>query len=92
MLPFCVGAILFYYLLYKSRLIPRVLPVWGLVSVAVVLVATVLVISGYRVPFLVYVPYVPFEWVVGTWILIKGFAGSARLEKQPVDHRLSPAI
>src|SRR3974390_349661 len=44
MLPFCIGAILFYYLLYRSRLIPRVLSVWGLVSVPVVLVATWFVI------------------------------------------------
>jgi hypothetical protein len=92
MLPCCVGAILFYYLLYKSHVIPRALSVWGLVSISVVLVATVLVISGYRVPFLVYVPYVPFEWAVGAWILIKGLAGSTRPEKQPADRRLSPAI
>lgn len=72
MLPFCIGAILFYYLLYKSHMIPRVLSGWGLISVVVVLVATVLVICGYKVPFLVYVPYVPFEWVVGAWILIAG--------------------
>lgn len=72
MLPFCIGAILFYYLLYKSRVIPRVLSLWGLVSVPVVLVATVLAISGYKVPFVLYLPYVPFEWVVGAWILITG--------------------
>ena len=92
MLPFCIGAILFYYLLYKSRVIPRVFSVWGLVSVPVVLVATVLVISGYKVPFVVYVPYVPFEWVVGAWILIKGLADSARPERQTVDHRPAPVI
>ena len=44
----------------------------------VVLVATVLVISGYKVPFLVYVPYVPFEWVVGAWILIAGLRVAAK--------------
>ena len=82
MLPFCIGGILFYYLLYKSRLIPRVLSVWGLVSVPVVLVATVFVISGYKVPFFVYVPYIPFEWVVGAWILIRGLAGPTELERQ----------
>jgi hypothetical protein len=91
MLPFCIGALLFYYLLYKSHLIPRVLSVWGLSSVVVVLVATVLVIAGYKVPFLVYVPYVPFEWVVGAWILIKGLAGSAWQERWPAD-RLSSSV
>ncbi|HUO15513.1 MAG TPA: DUF4386 domain-containing protein [Verrucomicrobiae bacterium] len=92
MLPFCIGAILFYYLLYKSRMIPRVLSVWGLVSVPVVLVATVLAISGYKVSFFVYIPYIPFEWVVGGWILFKGLADSARPERQPADRRASPVI
>ena len=78
MLPFCIGAILFYYLLYKSRMIPRALSMWGLISVPVVLVATLFAISGYRVPFLVYVPYVPFEWVVGAWIMIAGLRVTAK--------------
>ena len=90
MLPFCIGAILFYYLLYKSHVVPRTLSVWGLISVPVVLVATVLVIAGYKVPFLVYVPYVPFEWVMGAWILIKGLAVPAELRL--ADRRPSPVI
>ena len=91
MLPCCIGVLLFYYLLYKSRMIPRVLSVWGLLSVALVLVATVLVICGHKVPFLVYVPYVPFEWVVGGWILVKGLAGSADTDRRPGD-RLASSV
>ena len=85
MLPFCIGAILFYYLLYKSHVIPRILSVWGLISVPVVLVATVLVIAGHKVPFLVYVPYVPFEWVVGAWILIAGLKVTAEVKLEPAN-------
>ena len=85
MLPCCIGAILFYYLLYKSHVIPRVLSVWGLISMALVLVATVLVICGYKVPFLVYVPYVPFEWVVGAWILIAGLKVTAEGKLEPAN-------
>jgi len=33
MLPFCLGAILFYYLLYKSGVVPRALSLWGLITV-----------------------------------------------------------
>lgn len=72
MLPFGVGAMLFYYLLYTSRLIPAVLSLWGLVTVPVALAATLFAISGFEVPFFVYFPYVPFEFVVGVWILVKG--------------------
>jgi hypothetical protein len=33
MAAFCIGAMLFYYLLYKSRIVPRVLSLWGLLAV-----------------------------------------------------------
>ena len=77
MLPFCLGAMLFYYLFYKSGIIPRALSLWGLVTVSIALAATLLAILGYEVPFFVYLPYAPFEFVIGVWLLIKGFrAGS----------------
>jgi len=71
MLPFCLGAILFYYLFYKSRMIPRVLSVWGLAAVALALVGTLLALSGYEVPFIIYLSYLPFEFTVGVWILVR---------------------
>jgi hypothetical protein len=72
MLVFCLGAILFYYLLDKSRIVPRVLSLWGLVTVPFLLIWTLLAIFGYEVPFFLYLPYVPFELVIGIWILVKG--------------------
>jgi hypothetical protein len=72
MLAFCPGAILFYYLLYKSRLVPRWLSLWGLMTTFPLLIGTVLAILGYEVSMLVYLPYLPFEFVIGLWILIKG--------------------
>ena len=72
MLPFCLGAILFYYLLYKSNIIPRVLSLWGLITVFPCLIGTLSATFGYTLPFFIYLPYVPFEFVVGVWILVKG--------------------
>jgi len=72
MLAFCLGAILFYYLLYKSNIIPRVLSLWGLVTVSLCLILTLLEIFGYEVPFFLYLPYAPFEFIAGVWILVKG--------------------
>jgi hypothetical protein len=72
MLAFCPGAILFYYLLYKSGAVPRALSLWGLITVIPLLVATVLGIFEVEVPFVVALPYVPFEFVIGVWILVKG--------------------
>ena len=72
MLAFCLGAILFYYLLYTSRVVPRVLSLWGLVTVVPLLIATLLAMFDYQVPFFIAVPYIPFEFVIGVWILVKG--------------------
>jgi len=82
MLAFSLGAIPFYYLLDKSRSVPRFLSLWGLITaICPCLVATLIVFFGYQVPFFVYLPYAPFEFVIGIWILVKGIkAGS---ENQP---------
>jgi hypothetical protein len=76
MLAFSLGAILFYYLLDKARIVPRVLSLWGLITVVFpCLIATLFVIFGYQVPFFAYLTYAPFEIVIGVWILVKGIKG-----------------
>jgi hypothetical protein len=82
MVAFGLGALLFYWLLYKSRVIPRALSLWGLVTVPVVLGATVATVFGCDVPFAVYLPYAPFEFVVGAWILIGGLSGKTKTESR----------
>jgi hypothetical protein len=72
MLAFCLGGILFYYLLYKSRVVPRALSLWGLITLLPLLAATLLDLFGYQVPQYVGLPYFPFEFVIGLWILVKG--------------------
>jgi len=72
MLPFCLGAILFYYLFYKSAIIPRALSLWGLAAVSVALMGTVSAVAGHELSFAIYLPYLPFEFVVGVWILVRG--------------------
>lgn len=72
MLAFCLGAILFYFLLYQSGVVPRWMSLWGLLTTLPMLVGTVAQIFGYSIPFGFYVPYVPFELVIGLWILVKG--------------------
>jgi hypothetical protein len=72
MLAFCLGAILFYYLLDKSKIVSRVISLWGLITVVPCLIATLLFLFGLEVPFILYLPYVPFEFFIGPWILVKG--------------------
>jgi len=71
-LAFCLGAILFYVLLYQSRAVPRWLSLWGLVTVIPVLAGTLTAIFDIHLPFLFFLPYFPFELVIAIWILIKG--------------------
>jgi hypothetical protein len=71
-LVFSLGAILFYILLYQSHLIPRLLSLWGLITLIPILFGTIAAILGYEVSAVAYLPYLPFEFVVGTWILVKG--------------------
>jgi hypothetical protein len=84
MLAFCLGGILFYYLLYKSAIVPRALSLWGLVTVSPLLVATLLDIFEYQVPPVIALPYVPFEFVIGVWILVKGTNEALEINPSPV--------
>ena len=84
MLAFCPGGILFYYLLYQSGIVPRALSLWGLITILPMLIGTLTATFGYSIPFGFYLPYVPFEFVIGVWILVKGLAVETRIiEQQP---------
>ena len=71
-LSFSIGAIFFYYLLYKSGLVPAALSLWGLFAVFPVLAGTVWSILGFQPSWFLYLPYIPFEFVIGIWILSRG--------------------
>jgi hypothetical protein len=84
MLAFCLGGILFYYLLDKSGIVPRALSLWGLITLVPLLVATLLAILDYQVPQIVAVPYFPFEFVIGIWLVVKGSASSVGISSPSV--------
>jgi len=71
-LAFCLGAILFYVLLYQSKVVPRWLSLWGLITVIPILTGTLTAIFDIDLPFILFLPYVPFELVIGIWVLVKG--------------------
>ncbi len=73
MLAFSVGAPLLYFLLHRARLVPRWMSMWGVITaICPCLVATVASLFGYHFPFWFYLPYIPFEFVIGLWIVVKG--------------------
>ena len=76
MLFFCLGAILWYYLLYISNVVPQALSLWGLVAVCLLTIPVLLEL--YDRDFLpaagiLALPYLPFELVLGIWLIVKGF-------------------
>jgi Domain of unknown function (DUF4386) len=72
MLVFCLGGILFYALLVKSRVVPVALSLWGLITTLPMLIGTLAQIFGRSIPIIFYIPYVPFELAIAVWILVKG--------------------
>lgn len=76
MLAFCLGAMIFYFLLTKSVKIPKWISYWGLISLIPLFIGTIAQIFSISIPFFFYIPYVPFELFTGVWIIIKGISES----------------
>ncbi len=75
MLFFCVGGILWYYLLHISGNIPPAISIWGLVAICLLAIPTLLALLDldYLPVMILGLPYAPFEFVLGIWLIIKGF-------------------
>jgi hypothetical protein len=72
MLFFCLGGILWYYLLYRSKYVPRVLSVWGLLAVSLALIGTLLIIFDFEPSIILVIPNGLFELTIGLWLMLKG--------------------
>ncbi len=77
---FCLGAFLYYYLFFQSRLIPRWLSGFGIVAILLMLTACVLsLFSGNRITSYIPLAFPIFiqEMVLAVWLIAKGFNPSA---------------
>ena len=73
---FCLGAFMYYYLLFQSRLIPRWLSGFGIVAIILMMVACVLALfSGNRITSYILLAFPTFlqEMVLAVWLIVKGF-------------------
>lgn len=93
LVPCGIGAVLFYALLAKSEALPTWIPIWGLVTIIPVVLGTILRTYGVEVPIAVMVPYMPFEFFVGLFILIRGLSNKVLAEPsaRPVQYALGQA-
>jgi hypothetical protein len=79
---FCLGAVMFYYVVYRSRLVPRWLSGWGLVAAIPYPTAGLLhlleLIGPYStVGVLMELPLALQEMVLAVRLIVKGFRPSA---------------
>lgn len=75
---FILGAVMFYTVLYQSRLIPRWISGWGLISAVPYLLAGVLLLFGLTshmdtVDTVLRLPLGLQEMVMAVWLVVKGF-------------------
>ena len=74
---FILGALVFYYLLYQTRLVPRFISIWGFIAVASLIAANVLPVpdmtQGFSPAQLLYLPIFLSELLVAGWLIVKGF-------------------
>lgn len=80
---FCLGALIFYSLLFQTKLVPRWLSGWGLIAIAPYVAA-----GGFLAMFNALEPFTPIhnimhlplalqEMVLAVWLIVKGFNSSA---------------
>jgi hypothetical protein len=71
-IPFVLGALMFYVLLYQSRLVPRWLSAWGLVGATLYIVPPLGSMFGLSLGVLM-APLALQEMVMAVWLIAKGF-------------------
>jgi ABC-type multidrug transport system permease subunit len=74
---FCLGALLFYTMLYQSRLIPRWISGWGFVAALLIGVSTLLGFFDISAGMLLALPIILNEILLGIWLIVRGFEPSA---------------
>jgi hypothetical protein len=77
--PFCLGALIFYYLLYRLILVPRWLSGWGFLAATLFLATVPFRMFGLIPPatLVLVVPLILNELVLAIWLIVKGFNSSS---------------
>ena len=77
-LAYLVATPILNFLLYRARLVPRFIPVWGFI--ALLMLATGLAIGvgdptrGFQLGQLLVIPIILWELVFATWLILRGFS------------------
>jgi len=77
-LVFCLGGVMFYLLLYRSRIVPRWIALWGLVAIPFYVAADLLAMyavigTNSTEQTLLFMPLAVQEMVLAVWMIARGF-------------------
>ena len=72
-----ISGLILCYSFYKTKLVPRLLAVWGLVGYATILCGSVLEVLGFDLLSIHAIPGGLWEMFIGVWLIVKGFDPSA---------------
>jgi len=74
---FVLSALVFYYLLYQTELLPRFISVWGFIAVALLIIGNVLGVPLSIIGLILFLPIMSNEVFLAIWLIVKGFNSSA---------------
>jgi hypothetical protein len=72
---FIISGFIFYYLLYKTKLVPKFISIWGAIAIFALLTKTVMGFFGLSISIVDYmlVFIITNEILLAIWLMIKGF-------------------
>lgn len=73
---FIIGALILYYTLYRSKLVPRFIPVLGFIALAALLAGALLgafIDLSIAMTLLLVAPIAVQEMILAAWLIVKGF-------------------
>ena len=79
---YCMGGILWYYMFFTSRFIPRVISAFGIFAVIIGIVGLLVELAGTDVAMIFFILILPFELAIGFWLLLKGIEGWPPVEDE----------
>ena len=91
-----VNALFLAYAMYRSRLVPRIIPLIGLVGAPLILLSGTATMFGFwhqvsPPAFFFALPDVVWEFSLGVWLTFKGFKPTAlALDTSPAGHEALP--
>lgn len=73
-----LGGLIFSYLLYVSKIVPRWLSVWGIVGYVIFISGAFFALFGINIDVILDIPGGLFEIFLSFWLIIKGFDASGQ--------------